>query len=70
MPYAKGERAFTIALTICAAILILSSLYVVRGELPLKHRPLYATKMLIAASITLIFATLLLIGALVYLVTR
>lgn len=68
MPYEKGTREFVLALTLCGAILTLSSFYVVRGELGVKSRPLYATKMLIAAVITLFFGISLLAGSLIYLV--
>ncbi len=70
MPYDKGTRAFTLALVVCSTILMLSSYYVVHRELPLKHRPLFATKMLVAAFFTLVFAIALLVAALIHLAAR
>lgn len=63
MPFEKGTREFVMALMVCGLILTLSSFYVVKGEFRVKSRPLYATKMLIAAIFTLVFGLCLLAGS-------
>ena len=67
MPFDKGTREFAFALMACGAILTLSSFYVVRGEMRLKHRPLVGNKLLASSLITLLFGASLLVGSIVYL---
>jgi hypothetical protein len=67
MPFVKGSREYVLALTACGAILSLSSFYVVRGELKLKHRNLVGNKLLASALITLLFGIAMFVGAIVYL---
>jgi hypothetical protein len=68
MPYERGSREFAFAVAACGAALTLSSLYVARGELRLKHRGLLGNKLLAASLITLAFGALMLAGSAVYLV--
>lgn len=67
MPYEKGTREFALALIICGAILTFASFYVVLCERGEKSRPLFATKLLAASLITLLFGIALIVGALLYL---
>jgi hypothetical protein len=67
MPYEKGTREFALALIICGAVLTFSGFYVVTGEWGEKHRPLFASRLLAASLITLIFGLALILGALLYL---
>lgn len=67
MPFAKGTREFVLAIMACGIILVLSSVYVVRGEMKLTHRSLLGNKLLAASVITLLVGTLMLVGAIVYL---
>lgn len=68
MPYAKGTREFAAAVAVCGAVLSLSSLYVARGELSLKHRGLPGTRLLASSLITLVFGTGIVVWALSYLI--
>ena len=67
MPFERGTREFAFALAVCGVVLALSSLYVARGELRLKHRGLLGNKLLAASLITLLFGALMLLGSAVYL---
>ncbi len=67
MPYEKGTREYALAVMACGAILSLSSFYVVRGEMRLKHRGLLGNKLLASSLITLLFGMLMLCGSIVYL---
>jgi len=67
MPFARGTREFAFGVAACGAALALSSLYVVRGELRLRHRGLLGHKLLAASLITLAFGLVLFVGAVVYL---
>ena len=70
MPYSKGSREFSLALMAWAAIMILSSSYVVHGELKLKSRSLLGNKLLAASLITLLFDAAVLVGSIVHLSSR
>ena len=70
MPYVPGTREFALALIPCGAVLSLSSLYVLRGEMKLKAHSLLGYKLLATSLITFIFGVSLLIGAIVYLIRR
>ena len=70
MPYSRGSREFSVALMSWGAIMILSSFYVVQGELKLKSRSLLGNKLLAASLITLLFGVSLLAGSIVHLSTR
>ena len=67
MPYEKGTREFVLAIIVCSIILILSSFYVVRGEMRLTSRSLVGNKLLASSLITLLFGIVMLGGAIVYL---
>ena len=67
MPFARGTREYVLAIMGYGIILVLSSFYVVRGELKLTHRSLVGNKLLAASVITLLFGMLMLVGAIVYL---
>jgi heme O synthase-like polyprenyltransferase len=67
MPYEKGTRGYVLAIMMCGVVWAVSSFYVMRGEARLKHRSLVGNKLLAASVITLLFATLMLVGAIVYL---
>lgn len=67
MPYARGTREFALALTACGIILTLSSLYLARGELSLKHRGLLGNKLLASSLITLLFGLGMAVGSILYL---
>ena len=67
MPYVRGTREFALAVIGCGTLLILSSLYVVLGEVKLKHRGLVGNKLLAASLITLMFGVAMLAGSIVYL---
>lgn len=67
MPFERGTREFALAITVCGAILIVSSVRVVQGEMWLKARTLMGKKLLAASLITLLLGMLLLAGAIVYL---
>ena len=67
MPYEKGTHEYVLAIMVCSIILILSSSYVVRGEMRLTPRSLLGNKLLAASLITLLFGMLMLVGAIVYL---
>ena len=67
MPYEKGTREYALAIMVCSIILIVSSSYVVRGEMRLTARSLVGNKLLAASLITLLFGMLMLVGAIVYL---
>jgi hypothetical protein len=67
MPFARGTREYVLAIMGYGIILVLSSFYVVRGELKLTHRSLVGNKLLAASVITLLFGMLILVGAIVYL---
>ena len=67
MPFEKGTHEFVCALLVCSIILILASLYVLRGEVRLKSRSLLGNKLLATSIITLLFGLLMLVGASVYL---
>lgn len=49
------------------AIMILSSVYVIRGEIKLKSRSLLGYKLLAASLITLLFGAILIVGSIVHL---
>jgi hypothetical protein len=70
MPYGRGSREFSQALMGWGAIMILSSFYVVQGELKLKSRSLLGNKLLAASLITLLFGVSLLVGSIVHLNAR
>lgn len=70
IPFERGTRGFALTLAACGAALALASYYVVRGEWPRKGRPLWATKMLASAVITLLFGAGLVLGSVVYLLLR
>jgi len=70
MPYSKGSREFSLALMAWAVIMILSSSYVVKGEIKLKPRSLQGNKLLAASLITLLFGFTVLVGSIVYLSSR
>lgn len=70
MPYSRGSREFSLALMGWGAIMILSSFYVVHGELKLKSRSLLGNKLLAASLITLLFGVSLLVGSIVHLNAR
>lgn len=63
MPFEPGTRPFVLVLLPSMAAIILAGLYVIRGEWPAPGRPLYATKLLIAATMTLVAALAVLAGA-------
>jgi heme/copper-type cytochrome/quinol oxidase subunit 3 len=67
MPYVRGTREYAWAVMACGAILTLSSFYVVRGEMRVKHRGLLGNKLLAASLITMLFGVLMVAGAIVYL---
>ena len=67
MPFERGTREYVLAIIGCGIILVISSFYVVRGEMRLTHRPLVGNKLLAASIITLLFVMLMLVGAIVYL---
>lgn len=67
MPFERGTREYVLAIMGCGIILVISSFYVVRGEMKLTHRPLVGNKLLAASIITLLFGMLMLGGAVVYL---
>jgi hypothetical protein len=67
MPFEPGSRPFVLTLFPSMSVLVLAGVYVIRGELPAKGRPLYATKLLIAATMTSITAVLVLAFALLWL---
>lgn len=67
IPFEPGTRGFALALAACGAALALASLHVVRGEWPRRGRPLWATKMLASAVITLLFGAGLVAGSVVHL---
>jgi hypothetical protein len=67
MPFEKGTREYALAIMACGAILILSSSYVVRGELRLTPRSLVGNKLLAASLTTLLFGVFMLLGSIVYL---
>ena len=67
MPFAKGTREFAYGVAACGAALSLASLYVVRGELRLRHRGPLGFKLLAASFITLAFGLCLFLGAAVHL---
>ena len=68
MPYERGTREFAFALAAWGAVTTLSSLYVARGELRLRHRGLLGDKLLATSLITLACGASLLVGAAVYLI--
>lgn len=68
MPYEKGTREFALAIMACGAVVTLSSLYVVQGEIKIKLRSLVGNKLLAASLITLLFGMAMLVGSMVYLV--
>jgi hypothetical protein len=70
MPYSRGSREFALALIGWGAIMIVSSFYVVHGELKLKSRSLLGYKLLAASLITLLFGVAVLVGSIVHLSTR
>ena len=67
MPFEKGTREFVLASIGCGIILTLSSFYLARGELRLKHRSLLVNKLLATSLITLVFGILMLVVAIAYL---
>ena len=67
IPQAKGTREFALALEACGVVVVLASLYVLRGELRLKARGLLGNKLLAASVITLLFGAALFVGSTVYL---
>ena len=67
MPFETGTREYALAIMACAAILMLSSFYVARGELRLSPRSLLGNKLLAASFITLLFGMLIFVGSMVYL---
>jgi hypothetical protein len=67
MPFVRGTRPFVLSLLACALMLMAGSYYAVRGEFGRRGRPLYATKMLIAAVMTLTFGAGIFVGSLVWL---
>lgn len=67
MPYEKGTREYALAIMVCGILVILSSFYVVQGELRLTSRSLVGNKLLAASLITLLFGMLMFIGSVVYL---
>jgi hypothetical protein len=67
MPFARGTREYALAGAACGAVLALSSFYVARGELRLKHRGLLGNKLVAASLITLLFGvSLALVGSVAY----
>ena len=68
MPFEKGTREFALAVIACGVVLSLSSFYVVEGELRLKSRSLLGMKLLITATITLLFGLSMTVGSIVYLI--
>ena len=68
MPYARGTREFALAVSACGALLILSSLYVARGELRLRHRGPLGDKLLASSLITLVFGLGVFVWSIVYFV--
>jgi hypothetical protein len=70
MPFSRGSREFSLALMGWGAILILSSSYVIRGEIKLKSRSLLGNKLLATSLITLLFGVSLIVGSIVHLSTR
>lgn len=66
MPFDVGTRSFAYALIPCGALLAAASAYVIQGETG-KPRDLLGNKLLASAIITLLFATVLVIGSLIYL---
>ena len=67
MPFEKGTREFALAVMACGVVLTLSSSYVIRGEMRVKHRALVGNKLLASSIITLLFGISMVIGALFYL---
>jgi hypothetical protein len=70
MPYSKGSREFPFAIMGWAAVMILSSAYLLHGELKLKSRCLLGYKLLATSLITLLFSVSVLVGCIVHLSTR
>ena len=68
MPFAKGTREFAFATMGCAVVLVLSSSYVLQGEVKLKSRSLLGNKLLVTSLIMLLFGLAILVGAIVYLI--
>ena len=65
MPFEPRTRAFHLALVVTCTILIASGLYVIRGERREKSRPMYALKLVIAATITTLTAVVVLLVSLI-----
>ncbi|HEX2091386.1 MAG TPA: hypothetical protein VHG28_03250 [Longimicrobiaceae bacterium] len=65
MPFAWGTREFSLAAVAWGAILIVSSLYMARGEMG--RRDLLGTKLLAASFGTLVLGVLLAVGSIVHL---
>jgi hypothetical protein len=70
MPFEPRTREFQFALIATCAILIVSGLYVIRGERMEKSRPMYAVKLMIAATITTFAAIVVLLLDIVALLRR
>lgn len=66
MPFTVGTRSFATALIACGVLVAAASTYVIQGEAG-KPRDLLGNKLLASAIITLLFATGLVIGSLIYL---
>lgn len=68
MPFEKGTREFALAIIACGVVLSLSSFYVVNGEKRLQSRSLLGMKLLVTATITLLFGLSMTVGAIIYLI--
>ena len=66
MPFEKGTREFALAIIACGVVLSAASFYVVKGEK--KSRSLLGMKLLVTATITLLFGLSMTVGAIIYLV--